>query len=126
MFTTKLIEKIPDLTNAKEYCNSYLKRKNTKLVTWSKILTQLPKLLENPNTVDIKSVIIEHPKTSHNLSKAISLPERVPGVGYDKSSNSPLYGKTKTKWKLFKQKNCKNNKTIYVKIFFLLFSVFII
>ena len=104
MFTTKLIEKIPDLTNAKEYCNSYLKRKNTKLVTWSKILTQLPKILENPNTVDTKSVIIEHPKTSHNLSKAISQAERVPGLGYGKSSNSPLYGKTKTKWKLFKQK----------------------
>ena len=32
LFATKLTEKVPDPTNTKEYYNSYLKRKNTKLV----------------------------------------------------------------------------------------------
>ena len=63
---------MPDPSNAKEYYNSYLKRKNTKLVVKRpKIITQQLKSIENPGIVDIKSVIIEHPKTSHKLSKTI-------------------------------------------------------
>ena len=32
-----------------------------------------PKTFENPNIVDIKSIIIGHAKTSHNLSETIRL-----------------------------------------------------
>ena len=32
--------------------------------------TYQPKIFENPNTVDIKSIITEYPKTSNKLSKA--------------------------------------------------------
>ena len=42
-----------------------MKRKNTKLLKLSKIITQQVKPTEKPNSVDIKLVIIEHPKTSH-------------------------------------------------------------
>ena len=64
------------LVSAKEYYNSYLKRKNKKLVKRSKIITQQPKTLENQNLVDIQSIIIEHPKTSRKLSKAVRQTEK--------------------------------------------------
>ena len=48
LLATKLIEKIPDSTNAKEHCNYYLKTKNTKLVKLSEIITYQPKNLKNP------------------------------------------------------------------------------
>ena len=51
------------------------------------------KTFENPNIVDIKSTITEHPKTWHKLSKIIIQAEKV-------SSNSFLYCNTK-KVKLF-------------------------
>ena len=51
---------MPDPCNAKEYCQS-------------KIITHQPKSFENPKILDIKSVIIEHPNTSHNLSKIVKL-----------------------------------------------------
>ena len=50
----------------------------------SKIITQQPKAFENPNIVDIKSVITEHPKTSHLLSKTITQDEK----GSQKGSNN--------------------------------------
>ena len=50
----KLIEKILDATNSKQYYQFYLKRKNTKLVRWSKIITQEPKTFQNPKSADIK------------------------------------------------------------------------
>ena len=63
----QLTVKIPDATNAKLNYQSYVKRKNTKLVGQSEIT-----ITNNySTTVDIKSVTIEHPKTSHKLSKAI-------------------------------------------------------
>ena len=55
------------------------------------------KTFENPNIVNIKSVIIEHPKTSHKLSKTIRQTEKVSEVG----SNSSLYSDTK--------KNCQKS-----------------
>ena len=61
MFATKLTEKIPDPNNAKEYYQPNPSEKNTKLVKWSKIITQEPEALENPSIV-IKSVTIEHSK----------------------------------------------------------------
>ena len=48
LLATKLIEKIPDSTNAKEHYNYYLKTKNTKLVKLSEIITCQPKNLKNP------------------------------------------------------------------------------
>ena len=47
--------------------------------------------------MDIKSVTIEHPKTSHKLCKTIR-----PGkqCGADKNTTSPLYNET-TKWEKF-------------------------
>lgn len=53
----KLIEKIDDAIIAKEYSNSYLKRKKI-LVNWSKVITQQLKSMENPYIVEIKSVTI--------------------------------------------------------------------
>ena len=53
----KLMEKIDDAIIAKEYSNSYLKRKKI-LVNWSKVITQQLKSMENPYIVDIKSVTI--------------------------------------------------------------------
>ena len=54
----------------------------------SKTITQLPKTLEIPNFVDIKSVLIEHSKT-RNV-------ENVPLESVaDKNSDSPLYSETK-------------------------------
>ena len=51
---------MPDPRNAKEYCQS-------------KRITQQPKSFENPKIFNIKPVIIQHPKTSHKLSKTVKL-----------------------------------------------------
>ena len=88
--------KIPVATNDKQYSQSYLKRKNTKLIKQLKIITQQSKT-KNPSIVDIKSVTKEHPKTSHKLSKTIRQAEK---VGCGKNSDSPLYSETK-KVKIF-------------------------
>ena len=69
MLANKLIENIPDPCNAKEHYQSYIGKKNIKSVKQSKIITYQPKPFENPNIVGIKSVIAEHGKTSHKLSK---------------------------------------------------------
>ena len=71
LLTTKLTVKLPDPRNAKEHYQSFIRKKNTKLVKQSEIITQLPKTFENSNIVDIKSVIIAHPKTLHKLPKTI-------------------------------------------------------
>ena len=55
LFGNKLIEKVPDPRNAKEPYQSFIRKKNTKSV-------KQPKTFENPNTVEIKSVVTEHPK----------------------------------------------------------------
>ena len=49
--------------------NLIWREKNAKLIKWSKMITQQPKNFENPDTVHIKSVTIEHPKTSRKLFK---------------------------------------------------------
>ena len=93
-----LTVKIPDATNAKLNYQSYVKRKNTKLVGQSEIT-----ITNNySTTVDIKSVTIEHPKTSHKLSKAIRQGEKKSYAGPCKSSNSPLYSKNLLNAKLAK------------------------
>ena len=67
LLPNKLIEKIPDPRNAKEHYQSFIRKKNRKSVKQSEIITYQPKTFENPNTVNIKSVIIEHPKSSYKL-----------------------------------------------------------
>ena len=55
-------------------------RNNTKLVKRSKVSTQRPKTIENPSIVDKKSVITEHRKTSHKVSKAVRQAENISQV----------------------------------------------
>ena len=71
LLANNLIGKIPDLCNAKEHYQPSVRKKNTKSVKPSEIITYLPKTFENPNIVDIKLIITEHPKTSHILFKTI-------------------------------------------------------
>ena len=49
------------------------------------MITYQPKTFENPNIVDIKPVIAEHPKTSYKLCKTIKKGEK---VGFNRSLNS--------------------------------------
>ena len=79
---------MPDPRNAKEHYQSFIRKKNTKSVKQSEIITYQPKTFENPNIADIKSVITKHPKTSHKLFKTIRQAEKV-------GSNSSLYSDTK-------------------------------
>ena len=70
--------------------------KNINLVKRSKIINQQPKSIENPNIVEIKSVIIEYPKTSHKLSEALRQAEKVSQeIAACKNFDSFLYSKTK-------------------------------
>ena len=57
LLVKKLIENILDPSNAKEHYESLARKKNTKSVKEPKIIIYQPKTFENPNTVDIKSVI---------------------------------------------------------------------
>ena len=111
-FVTKLTEKMPDPRNAKKHYQSFLRKKNTKSVEQSKIITQQPKTFKNPNTIDINSVIIYHLKTLHKLSKTIRQVKKVSKVGSSKGSNSPLYSETK-KWKFFEQIEWKKQNAKY-------------
>ena len=69
MLANKLLEKIPEPHNAKEYNQSFIRKKYNKSVKQSEIITYEPKTFENPNIIDLKSVITEDPKTLHKLSK---------------------------------------------------------
>ena len=93
LLANKLIEKIPEPRNAKQHCQSFIRRKNRKSVKQSKIITDQPKTFENRSTVCMKQVITEYRKTSHKLSKSIMQAEK---VGF----NSSLYSDTK-KGKIF-------------------------
>ena len=64
-----LLLAIPDTRNAKEHYQSFMRKKNRKSVKQSVIITYQPKPFENPNTVDIKSIITEHSKTLHKYPK---------------------------------------------------------
>ena len=84
LLANKLIEKISDTDNVKEHYQSFIRKKNRKSVKKSEIITYQPKTFD---TVDIKSVITEYPKTSHKLSKTIRQAEK---LGF----NSSLYSDT--------------------------------
>ena len=85
LLANKLIKDIPDSGNAKEYYQSFIIKKNRKSVKQSEIISYQTKTFD---IVDIKSVITEHPQTSHKLSKTITQAERL-------GSNGSLYGGTK-------------------------------
>ena len=76
---------------------SFITKENTKSVNQSKIINYQPKTFQNPNVVGIKSIIIEHPKTSHKWSKTISQAEKV-------CPNGSLYIDKKTENFLNKKK----------------------
>ena len=57
-----------------------MKGKKTKLIKGPKIIFQKPKTLEKPNILDIKPVIMKHPKTSRKLFKTIKQVEKVSQV----------------------------------------------
>ena len=59
--------------------------------------------MQNPKIVDTKSVITEHPETSHKSSKTIRQDEK-------ERSNSSLYSDTKKSKKCLNQKNVKITK----------------
>ena len=88
----------------KNTINHFLKKKNRKSVKQSEIITYQPKIFVNPNSVDIKSVITEHPKNSHKFSKAIRKGEKV-------GSNSSLYSETSKGGNFLNEKKHRNNKT---------------
>ena len=87
LLTKKLIEEVSDPSDAKEYYESFLRKKNKKSVKKSEIITYQPKAFVNSN-IDVKSVITEHPKLSHKLPKTIKKGEKV-------APNSSLYSDTK-------------------------------
>ena len=68
LLANKLIVKVTDPRNGKEHYESCLIKKNIKSVKHSQIITCQPKTFD---TVDKKSVITEHPKTSPKLSRTI-------------------------------------------------------
>ena len=100
MLVNKLIEIIPDPRNGKKHYQSFIKKRNTKSVNESEIITYQLKAFD---IVFVKSVITEHPKASQKLSKTIRQTEKV-------GSNSSLYSDTTKKWKFFKRKNVKRTK----------------
>ena len=102
MLETKLIEKIPDPRDAEEQYQSFVRKKNTKSAKQSEVITYQPKSFENPSIVDVKSVIIEHPKTSHKFSRT----EKVSQV----RSNSSLYSDTKKNENFLNEKNIEITK----------------
>ena len=98
MLTNKLTEKI-------EHYQSFVRNKTTKSGKKLKIITYQPKTFENPNIAEIKPVIIEHPKMSHELSKTIRQAEKRSQVTY----YSSLYSNTKKK-KFLNKKNVAPTK----------------
>ena len=71
LLANNLIEKTPETRNAKKHHQSLIreKKKNTKLVKQSEIITYQSKTFENPNIVytkSVMSVITKHPKPCIN------------------------------------------------------------
>ena len=92
-----------------------MKRKNTKLVKQSEIITQQPETVENPNIAGIKSVIIEHPKTLHKLPKTMKQIEKVFHVsGAGINSDNPLYSETKESEIVLNEKNARRAKQSHI------------
>ena len=69
LLANKLIKNVRDLCNAKEHYRSFVIKKNSKLVRQLEIITYQQKCF---GIVDTKSIITEHPKILHKLSKTIT------------------------------------------------------
>ena len=110
LLATKLIEKILDARNAKEYYQSFLKNRTKKFVKRSKIITQQRNIPENPNIIDIKSVDIEHSKTSHKLSKTKRQAKKVFQEGAGKNFYSPLCSETTKRENILSKNNAKKKQ----------------
>ena len=67
LLANKLKKNVLDPRNFKEHYQSFIIKENRKSVKQSEIITYQPKSFENPSIVNIKSFIIEHPKTSYKL-----------------------------------------------------------
>ena len=100
LLETKLTEKIPDPCNVKEHNDSFLRKKK------SKIINQQWKTFENPNIVDIKLVILEHPKISHESSKNIRQVEKVSQAGTN-SSYIVIQKNVKIFWTDYVKRQCQ-------------------
>ena len=61
-------------------------------------------MFENSNIVNIKSLTIEHPKTSRKLFKTRRQAENVSKVGSGNNSDNPLYNETKKAKSFWMQK----------------------
>ena len=99
LFVIKLKERSD---SSEGYCKSYLKKKTQKTIEI--------KNYRKPNIVDIKSVIKEHPKNLHKLSRAIRQAKNISNVsGANENSDIPLKSETK-KVKFFRVKKMKRKK----------------
>ena len=76
------------------------------MVKPSKVITQQPKTKENSNIIDIKSITVEHPKTSCKLSKITRQTKNV-------STICPWYKEKAKKWWNKKQKKAKITKRFH-------------
>ena len=56
LLVNKLIEKIPVTRNDKQHDQSFIRKKSTKSLKKTKIITHQPKDFQSPNMVDVKSV----------------------------------------------------------------------
>ena len=77
LLANRLIKKTLILVMLKNTIKHLQQKKNTKAVKQSEIIAYQPNTFENPNIVDIKSIIKEHLKTSHKLSKTTKQAEEV-------------------------------------------------
>ena len=70
LLANELGKSIPDPRNCIEHCKPFI-IKEKKSVKQSEMITYQPRTFQNPDIVDIKLFITEHPKISHKLSKTI-------------------------------------------------------
>lgn len=92
LHAAKFVKKYLTLVMRENVTDHFWKSKNKKLVIRSEIITQQPNTLENPNFIDIKSITIEHLKTSHKLHKTIRQAKEISRViEPGKDSTIPLY-----------------------------------
>ena len=117
LLASKLIDNIPDLLNAKEHYESFWRQE--KSVKQSEIITYQPNIFRNPNIVDINSDIIEHPNTSHKLSKTIRRSEKIDSdTLYIVTQKVQIFW-TKKKVKITKWAHLKDMKVLIMLKFFI-------
>ena len=88
------MQNIIDPCNAGEHYQSFIRNENTKPVKQWKIITKERKLKKKRN-IKLKSVNIEHPKTSYKITKTTKQAEKVSEINSSgKNFNSALYSDT--------------------------------